>query len=105
MLNEWGTGKTYDRILVSRDRYIRRGKHCGQQQATCYLKVILAVKDIPGETASLRNTVITKDICISETIIMQFGTQHLWCAMLFNLHAAPSNDTLVEKCPLLKVGF
>ena len=36
---------------------------------------------------------------------MQFGTQHLWYAMFFNLHAAPSNDPLVQKCSLLKVGL
>ena len=36
---------------------------------------------------------------------MQFGTQHLWYAMCFNLHAAPSNDPLVQKCSLLKVGL
>ena len=104
VLNESGTGTTYD-CIGSRDRQKWEKKHYGQQQVTCYLKVILAVKDIPGETASLRNTVIVKDSCISETIIMQFGTQHLWCAMFFNLHAAPSKDPLVERCSLVKVGL
>ena len=36
---------------------------------------------------------------------MQFGTQHLWYAKFFNLHAAPANDPLVQKCSLLKVGL
>ena len=54
VLNEPGTGTTYD-CIGSRDRQKGEKKnYCGQQQATCYLEVILAVKDIRGEQGGPR---------------------------------------------------